>query len=690
MRKLTLILLAVLTGFFPARGQQSWQHYFELLVQTMDDEQAEDLSLVYDALSEVASSPININAITADDLHDMMCFSDAQIDAVTTFIRRFGPVRSKGELMMIPYLDDVRRGLLSSLTYIGEAEEPSMTFLDTLRREDGLRNLKQTFGYSDHRTDVLATAHVPLYQRKGDVDGYAGSKVKHWLRATHKVNRHLRVGVVASQDAGEPFFSAPNQHGYDFYSGYVRLQKMGILKNAVVGRYRIRNALGLITNSNMTFGKTFSSTPAYGSSTTILPHSSRSEANYMQGGAVTLALTKRLEATLFASYRTIDATLTADSLGIRTILKTGYHRTQSEIARRHNAFQSTFGGNVRYSTQRFNVGATYVSNHFSLPLMPYTDGSSLSQLYRRFMPTGSDFWNASIDYAYKMGKRLHFSGETATDGQHLPATINTLSVRLANTLTLSAIQRFYPFRFVAVMGNSFSEGGTNQDESGFYLGATWTPTTRLAFTAYSDIAYFAWPKYQALGSTHAFDNLVQANYTLSSHSSLSLRYRIKLREKNADTSSDDYKPGNLVYKNEQRLRLSLLLQRSKWTYKSQLDMAYCKQTDQSIGGMMSQTVAYSDKKMKIAAGLGYFHTKDYNSRVYAYEQSTPYNLSFPSFYGHGCRAYAVAQATPLRHLSVIGKIGFTRYFDRNEIGSGQQLIKSNHQSDVDIMLRWTL
>ena len=71
-----------------------------------------------------------------------------------------------------------------------------------------------------------------------------------------------------------------------------------------------------------------------------------------------------------------------------------------------------------------------------------------------------------------------------------------------------ALQRFYSARYYSLFSNSFSEGSAVQDENGAYLGFTWTPASRWNITAYSDFAYFVWPKYQTRESTHSWDNLV--------------------------------------------------------------------------------------------------------------------------------------------------------------------------------------
>ena len=97
--------------------------------------------------------------------------------------------------------------------------------------------------------------------------------------------------------------------GYDYYSFYVAVRKLGCIKSAVIGRYKVRFGQGLVVNSDFSFGKTMYLLSQGRSFTNIRPHSSRSQANYLQGGAITLALTHNISLSAFASYRKNDATL---------------------------------------------------------------------------------------------------------------------------------------------------------------------------------------------------------------------------------------------------------------------------------------------------------------------------------------------------------------------------------------------
>lgn len=81
--------------------------------------------------------------------------------------------------------------------------------------------------------------------------------------------------------------------------------------------------------------------------------------------------------------------------------------------------------------------------------------------------------------------------------------------------------------------------------------------------------------------------------------------------------------------------------------------------------MALQTIAVRLGRFTVAANAAYFHTDDYDSRLYAYERTTLYNFSFPSFFGEGIRGALFLRADISKNLVLIGKAGTTKYFDRN-------------------------
>ncbi len=683
-----ITLLFIILGAVTAWGQERanhWEDYLAMLVDEMQDDElgeVEDLEELTAVLGELAMNPLNINAATREDLAEWMIFSDMQIDEIINYISRYGPYQTKVEYTMLSTLDPARRGLLRLLTTCGEMAPRKYDWLDSLDMQQHRAESHRRYAKASERGEVTSYLRVPFYERVGDSEAYAGAPLKHWLRASYTYD-HLKVGVLASQDPGEPFFSGKNKCGYDYYAAYLQLRRLGILKNMVLGQYKLRSGLGLVLNSSQSFGKTFTASASGVSTSVILPHLSRTESSYLQGAAVTLAPTRQMDVTLFASYRYIDATLTDSSTAIRTILPTGYHRTESELERKHNATQSSGGVVARYNFERFNFGLTALYNHYSLPLKPYTEGSSDSQLYRMFYPAGQDFWNVSLNYGYHLGTYLRFEGETATGDSHKVATVNSFSWRVVPRVLLQTIYRYYPISFTATMGRAFSEGGRNQNESGLYTAVQWKPVTDMVVSGYVDVAYFPWPKYLALGSSHSFDNQIQMTYNYSSRQSFLVRYRYKAREKNSDTE------GVLIYKQQHGLRVAHDYELAWVTLRTQVDASYCAYKTRSAGAMLSETARYTTDHWSVALAAALFDTQDYDSRVYLYERSTPFSFASQSFYGQGTRLYAYAQRN-FRHWAFIAKLGMTHYFDRETIGSSYQMINGSTQTDLELMVRYKL
>lgn len=620
-------------------------------------------------LEEMAQHPVNLNTATREELERMPFLTASQVEDILFYIYRYGQLKSMSELTLISSIGWYQRQLMSCFFYVADdGSKPDFP---------SLKNIAQ---YGKH--EVMGMLKVPFYERKGDAsgtDGYLGYPYKHGLRYQFRYGNSVKLGFVASQDAGEPFFGGRNTMGYDFYSFYLQVKNLGRWKNITLGRYRLNTGLGLILNNDFGFGKLSALTSLGRSSSCIIRgHSSRSSANYLQGAAATYTLLKGLELTGFLSYRQIDATLSADGGGIKTILKTGLHRTVNEIAKQKVASNTLVGGNISYRHQGWHIGGTAFYTSFSLPLTP-----NKSQLYKRFAPEGNAFWNASISYGY-ISHRLTLSGETATGDCGSIATLNAASYLCSDHFTLMALHRFYSARYYSLFSNSFSEGSDVQDENGVYLGFTWIPTHHWSITACSDFAYFAWPKYQTRESTQSWDNLVNILFQPSRVLTVGGRFRYK--DKAGTTTG--------------RLRLYATISQKRWSAKTSLDYTM-SQTESAMknegdelskGYMVSEHIGWEWKwkqlKGTLRGCLGYFHTSDFASRIYAYEPGLLYQMSFGSYYGEGIRYALVARSEIGSHLLLIAKLGTTDYFDRSHISSGLQEISRSSQTDLEIQVKW--
>lgn len=657
MRTLTAIILLLLTLTACGQTERPWD---ELLAEAMtaEDMEAADWEDTYDMLCELEQQPLNLNTATREELEALPFLSAHQVEDLIEYIYRYGPMKSMNELRMIKTLDPTQTELLRYFTFVEDE-----------RVEPGFPRLSNILKYGRHET--MANVRVPFYQRKGDENGYIGYPYRHWLRYKMSYGDYVKAGFVGSQDAGEPFFADKNKAGYDFYSYYLQIRKLGRIDNAVVGKYKLSTGMGLVLNNSFGLGK-LAMLQQLGRNTNIVrPHSSRSQSGFFQGAAATVSLSTQWRLTAFLSYRPLDATLNDDGT-ISTIVTGGYHRTPTEMEKKNNSHAADAGTHIGYRQGGLHAGATVLYTHFDRQLCPNT-----KTLYRRYNAQGNNFMNVSADYGY-LHPRFALNGEAAVNRDGALATINSLSLQAADGLTVMLLQRFFSYRYTALYARTMTEGGHVQNESAVYLGATWKPRPDLQLQAYTDYAYFAWARYQVSQASHAWDNLLSATYSRGTWT-LTGRYRLHLRQRDNETKTA------LTNYTEHCGRLSLTQGSARLTATTQADAV---STGDDWGYMLSETVGRQWHKLKASAGCGYFNTTGYASRLYVYERSPLYAFSFPAYFGEGMRLMLMVQSSPVSRLTLTAKLGLTRYFDRSTIGTGLQLIDSSMQTDLDLQLRW--
>lgn len=661
MKVLVVSIGLLLGGVLNAWGQDdSWQDVIAELA-TSDDMESPAWDNTIDLLTELADSPIDINNATREDLERLPFLSDIQIEDIMAYLYQYGSMKSEGELAMIVSLDPLRRKLLTRFIFFGEKNED--------RKFPKLSDISK---YGKH--DILASIKVPFYERKGDKNGYLGYQYKHSIRYTFSYSDYVKIGLTGAQDAGEPFFAGRNSMGYDHYSFYLSLRKMGRIKSLVVGRYKVKMGMGLVINNNIGLGKLTSLSSLGRQSNYIGGYSSRSDANYLQGAAITVSLPANMELTAFASYREIDATLNKDDGSIATILNTGYHRTPTEMEKKNNSSQSLAGGNLSFDKNGFHAGVTALYTHLNRNIDPG------EQLYRRYYAKGQDYWNISVDYGFNKG-RFSFAGETATGDCNAIATINKLGFRASGSLSLMAVYRRYSYKYYSLFSESFSEGGYVQNESGIYLGAEWHPSSYLSMSAYSDYSHFPWAKYLIDFSSRAWDNLVSASYSRG-NITLGLRYRLKMKEKNNDEKN------GLTDDITHKARLFVEYKTETWKLKTQADFTSDHYKENSNGWMITQSASWTpNRKLSFSASAGYFNTDDYNSRICFYEKGLLYSFNYPSLYGEGVRYSLWTRLTLSSRIWITAKLATTDYFDRDHISSGLQQIDHSSMTDLELQMR---
>lgn len=612
-----------------AQETRPWMQYVNE-VMTAEDVASQTWEDTYELLCELEQHPLDLNRASREQLEALPFLTATQVEELMEYQYRYGPMKSMGELQMIRSLDFGQRRLLSCFVYVGE------------ETDEGYPSLKDIVRYG--RNELITTARIPLRERE-DNDDYLGPPYRHWLRYQFTYGDALKAGLVGAQDAGEPFFARQNKWGYDYYSLYLQLRRLGRLESLCLGNYRVSMGMGLVMNSEFSLGKVAMLQTMGRSANTLRAHSSRS-ANSLQGAAATINMGCGLHLTAFASYRPIDATLNKDSTAA-TILTTGYHRTETEMRKKNDMHALKTGGSLCYQQHGIHLGLHTLYVWLDRPLHPNT-----TALYRQHYPHGTDFLNTSFDYGYTH-HCFSLNGETALDKYGHLATINTLSLRLGDGLSVMALQRFYSYRYTSLDAQSYSDGGRVQNESGLYVGLSWQPSPSVRVAAYTDYAYFPWARYQMPQSSSSWDHLLQGTI-LHRNWTFGARYRLHARQHRFRLSADY--AGTCGFGS-----------------RTQLDGGYGDDDAHEWGTMLSQSLSYTRGWLRLNGGVGYYHTDSYASRVWLYENGPLYTYSVNTFYGEGLRCWLMARVDIAHRLMLTLKIG-------------------NHPShhDLDFQLRWKI
>ena len=619
-------------------------------------------------LSNRLQEPVNLNSATREQLEQFPFLSDIQIEHLLAYIYIHGQMETIYELQLVEELD--RQTIQYLLPFV---------CIKAINNEPAFRwktMLKDAGRYG--KNEVLTRLDIPFYKRKGYEHTYLGPAVYSSVKYTFRYRDQLYAGGVAEKDAGEPFAALHNRYGYDYYSFYLLLQNCGRLKSLAVGNYRLSFGQGLVMSTDYLMGKTIYASSFNNRSTGIKRHSSTDEYNYFRGVATTVALTKRLSVSAFYSHRNMDGVVTDGE--ITSVYKTGLHRSRKEADKKNLLTSQLTGGNVSYQQNHIRLGITGVYYVFNRPYEPELTG------YSKYNIHGNHFYNLGIDYAYRW-RRFSFQGETAI-GKQGWASLNRLQYSPVQDIQFILIHRFYSYDYWAMYAHSFGEGSTVQNEQGYYVGLETTPFSHWRFFVSFDLFSFPWKKYRINKPSRGTDGLIQATFTPRTNLSMYLKYRYKQKERDLTGSK-----GTLtlpIFHHQLRYRLNYSLN-DVFSSRTTLDYNHFHSQDRAAtkGYQVTQMISSQLPWTRLFADVqgSYFCTDDYDSRVYVSEKGLLYTFYTPSFQGRGFRCAVRLRYELNKHWLFITKFGETIYLNRNEIGSGNDLIYGNKKADIQMQLR---
>jgi hypothetical protein len=682
------IILCLLT---PAKAQlipssdTGLDEVIEALAEQTDAEL--DYTEFVERLYEIANDPINLNTATEEELQDLIFLTDFQIYNLLNYRKAVTQVYSIYELQYVYGFDEELTRLIIPFVFIGEPTKEKTNWGNVFKyaRHDVFlryeRVLEKQAGYDEIPDSILLI--------EPDKSRFLGSPDKLYLRYKYHFKDKISIGFTAEKDAGEQFFQGAQKYGFDFYSGHLQVQDIGVFQRINLGDYSVQFGQGLVAWSSMSFGKTPYVMDVARKARGISRYTSTNENQFLRGAAASLKF-DNFEASAFFSYKPIDANIdqtdTLDNIQtVSSFQNVGYHRTPSENFDRKVINEMIAGGNLNYSYKNLRLGSTIATYHYSAEL------SIPNQTYRLYDFRGTQFSNLGVDFRWQF-KKLSLFGEIAINDASYLALVSGLSANIAPQMDLSLVYRNFQAGYFAGYASGFGESGSLGNENGLFIGTEISLFPNWKFRGYFDMFSFPWLTYQANSPSEGFDWFAQVDYNMSR--SVSMFWRFKAQEKEQPLTPLDSYLGLMLPEKSFKARYSVKIQADNfWRLKTQIEYnRFTPNTGEQAenGYLLSQDLIYRlpNFPLQLTGRFAVFRTDSYNARIYAYEYDVLYAFSIPAYYYHGKRTYFLLKYSPSDKIDIWFRIARTYFDNKDVISSGLTEIDSPHKTDIKVQIRY--
>ena len=645
--------------------------------ETINEEELEELE---ESLERYYESPIDLNGRhLREKLEDLKFLSFSQIESLCQYVYEYGPIRTTNELSLIEGLS--RQDIKNLLPYvqIGSDRDEKETFgwRRALREGDYeivskyRRSLETRLGYTDS-----------AYKKGGRA--YLGSPEYIGVQMRYHYKDRIYVGVAMEKDPGEQFWN-DSIRGFDNYNFYVQLEHpIRYVSTLCLGDYNVQWGRGLIVNTLYNTGIQGMLYSGASRSSRIRRFTGQSERPRFRGIGTELSFGQHIMWSIIASHYHGDASISKQGT-FTHLLSDGYHRTLSELHHKDSVIANSLGSRLQAQWRNAEIGVNVLHVHFSKMCVP------TNQDYAKYQFGGKDALAAGVDYRLRKS-RLSFSGEVVSDKNAHMAQLHVIEYAMTSYLSMLASYRDYSKRYDQPFANAIEEGGRVNGERGANIGWSYVPSARFKLVQYVDYYSFPYLKYRISKPTTGWDVYTRCDYSLSDDWSFFAKFRY--RDRDADIGSKSEKNLQTLPYRRHAVTLSgtrswgdgvlSLTERIDWCRAHHVDTLSA-----TYGYQLTTTIRINPRRVPLRLNLrfAYFKTDSYDNVIYTYEDDVLYSYSSNQANGEGVRLYATLRYQPWQCVTLYAKIGQTRRFDQDYIGSNYDRIDKNHRTDVSVLAR---
>lgn len=655
------------------------ERVIENLLENMGEE--EPASDAIETLYYFLDNPLDLNHADKEQLQDLFVLSPFQIQSLIDYRKKYGLLLSVYELQLI---FGYNRELIEKI-------EPFIALQPHEERRAPSYTWSQFWKYSTHQLILRTQRQLERpsgfkVESDGNQPAYRGGINKYYLQYKSRFADFIRFGLTMEKDPGEAFFQANNPYGFDYYSGFLSVRNVFSLDALIIGDYGIRYGQGLTIWNGFSFGKNTYVLNVAKTDAPLDEYSSTDENRFFRG----IALKKTLgnfSFSAFYSNKTRDANLeiTAEEEKLFTSFQnSGYHRKESEIQDENAVREKVMGGNISFSHRWYHIG---ISGYHSL-----LDARCITGMHPRhhFEFSGNANTVAGLDYQLQTG-HFYFFGEQALDYHDGWAFLNGVRSHISDYIGVSLLHRFYQPSYYSGFSGAFAEGSGTSNEEGLYLGIKLDMIPDVSLSLYVDSYTFPWLRHAVDAPSNGTGLFFNLNYSMGDLGNLYFRYRTKQKMNNF---SNDHSPVNRMYmekKHSYRFHSHIKLS-DRFVLKNRLEYITRMHGPKDEKGWMAyQDLRYGFRKLPVQLDFRYaiFKTDSYQTAIYAYESDLLYAFSIPAYYDSGVRTYLLAHYNR-KKFDIWMKVSRILFAEKEEIGSGTQLVKGNKKTELklQLMFKW--
>jgi hypothetical protein len=602
-----------------------------------NDESEPDYESLMTDLENLKINPLNLNTVSASDLERLWFLTDFQIQSLLEYRKSMSQINSIYELNYVYGFNEKTVQQIAPFIIIGERKS-----IDSITAR----------ALHSHNEFLLRAA----YKNNAD-PSYIGNSLQLYSRFKGNQNNRVIYGLLAEKDAGEEFAKESNNQGLDFYSGFLQINPNTILKSVILGDYRIHAGQGLLVWNGYGCGNpsVFSGTLKRGQG--VSGNSSKDEYNFLRGTAVVTCI-KNFSLTVFTSEKYIDGTLDSvdGSFGLVSINKSGYHRTNTEVIRKHNTREQITGSILNFRSEHFFAGINWLNTRYEYPFL------QSEEPYKRNNFTGKFCTGISADYRF-LYQKIQFYGETASSNNST-ASLDGINFMLSSKFTANMFYRYYSASYYSPYSNAVGANSATANEQGIFFGFNWQTPWSMILTAYTDVFSFPWLSYNADRPLNGSESVVQMSYSPSKDIEIILRCRSSHKDKNQSLENSAGNEVNTFEKQNLRLQGWFALS-DKINFTSRIE--WCQSgyySSKTTAGILVYTgFGYKIKKQSsLSFRYSFYNIDDFNSRIYAYENDILYSYSVPAFSGNGQKIYVMFKHQFCENATLWLRYEFSREF----------------------------